>query len=86
MSLGADRDGGVTTVGLDLDVLLWPQRALQSVTNATAKPLSGGGLVADVWSGKLPVPSPSAALLYGVIPADATPETILSITRALQAF
>jgi hypothetical protein len=52
MSLVADRDGGVTTVGLDLDVLLWPQRALQSVTNAAAKPLPGGGLVADAWSGK----------------------------------
>jgi hypothetical protein len=85
MSLVADRDGGVTTVGLDLDVLLWPQRALQSVTNADAKPLTGGGLVADVWAGKLPVPNAAAALLYGVIPADATPETILSITRALQA-
>jgi hypothetical protein len=42
-------------------------------------------LVADAWAGKLPVPSPAAALLYGVIPADTTPETILSITRAFQA-
>ena len=85
MSLVADSGGSVTSVGLDLDVLLWPHRALQDVTNTAAKPRTGGGLIADVWAGKLPVPAPAAALLYGVIPADATPETILSITRALRA-
>jgi hypothetical protein len=85
LALSADRDGAVGAVALDLDVLLWPQRALDSIAVAAGKPQHGGGLNNAVWAGSVPVPEAGAALLYGVIPADATPETVVSITRALQA-
>ena len=85
MALPADRDGAIRSVALDLDVLLWPQCAAESLTLDGAKPASGGGLNEAVWSGLASVPQPKPALLYGAIPASATPETVVSIARALQA-
>lgn len=84
MSLAADREGAVSSVALDLDVLLWPQQDAAKIELADARPYAGGGLNDAVWSGATAV-TQTAALLYGAIPADATPETVVSITRALQA-
>ena len=75
----------MSAVALDLDVLLWPQRALGDIAATSAKPQAGGGLNDGVWAGSAPLPESAAALLYGAIPAGATPETVVSITRALQA-
>lgn len=85
LSLPADRDGSIASVALDLDVLLWPQRPTVDIAQADAKPYRGGGLNDAVWSGTAPVPQPRSALLYGGIPAGATPEMVVSITRTLQA-
>ncbi|MCC6707849.1 MAG: hypothetical protein IT492_09825 [Gammaproteobacteria bacterium] len=85
MALPADRHGAVASVGLDLDVLLWPQLALDAIPAAGGKPAHGGGLNDDVWSAAAVVPTGAQALLYGVIPATATPETIISITGAFKA-
>jgi len=85
LALPADREGAIASVSLDLDVLLWPQRTLQDIPVAGAKPQVGGGLTDGVWAGSVAVPVGGAALLYGAIPAGATPETVVSITRALQA-
>ena len=88
MALPADRDGAVRAVALDLDVLLWPQRASGDIGDrgaTNAKPQAGGGLNDAVWAGSAPLPERATALLYGAIPAAATPETVVSITRALQA-
>ena len=85
MALPADREGAVSAVALDLDILLWPQRACGDIDAVSAKPQLGGGLNDAVWAGSAPLPKSAAALLYGAIPAAATPETVVSITRALQA-
>lgn len=85
MALPADRNCAIKSVALDLDVLLWPQCAADSLALDDTKPVAGGGLNDAVWSGLAPVPPHSSALLYGAIPASATPETVISIARALQA-
>lgn len=85
MAMPGVRDRAMPSVGLDLDVLLWPQLAVDQLPAAGGKPAHGGGLNDDVWSATAAVPKASAGLLYGTIPAAATPETILSITRALKA-
>ena len=83
--LATDCTAAIASVALDLDVLLWPERALSDIASSGAKPQVGGGLTEAVWAGSAAVPQAGAALLYGAIPAAATPETVLSITRALQA-
>ena len=85
MALPADRDGVIRSIALDLDVLLWPQCALESLALGGTKPVPGGGLTEAVWSGLASVPLGKPVLLYGAIPASATPETVVSIARALQA-
>lgn len=84
MALAADRDGAIASVALDLDLLLWPQLEAARIPSAAGKPAHGGGLNDDVWAALSAPPQGSSALLYGAIPAAATPETIVSITRALQ--
>lgn len=84
MSLAADEGGAVQEVNLDLDVLLWPRRAAAELPTGTT-PAAGGGLNEVVWTGGAVPAREPGSLLYGVIPAAAMPETVLSVTRALQA-
>lgn len=84
LALPADQEGAVDAAGLDVDVLLWPARPAAGLPRQ-ARPATGGGLDAAVWRGGA-LPEDDAALLwYGVIPADATPEVVVSVARALQA-
>ena len=85
LALPADSEGAVDSVALDLDVLLWPQRTLLSLASNRAKPARGGGLNDTLWAGVPSPPATASALLYGQIPASATPETVVSITQALRA-
>ena len=84
LALPADATGMVEGEGLDLDLVLWPARPAASLPRE-ARPASGGGLDDAVWrGGALPEPD-AAVLLYGAVPADATPEVVASVARALHA-
>lgn len=60
------------------------QRACSASDAASVKPQAGGGLNDAVWAGSVPPPQSAGALLYGAIPAAATPETVVLIARELQ--
>ena len=60
------------------------QRACSASDAPSVKPQAGGGLNDAVWAGSVPPPQSAGALLYGAIPAAATPETVVLIARALQ--
>lgn len=83
LALPGDDTGGACDVELDLDVVLWPARAADSL-DASARPVQGGGLTTDFWRGAVQL-ADGAGLYYGTVPADAVPETVVSVARALQA-
>lgn len=85
LSLPADDLGVVTAVDLDVDVLLWPQRALQDLARSASAPRHGGGLTTAFWHGAAALGAVDGALLYGSVPADAVPETVVSVARSLPA-
>jgi len=66
---------------LDLDVLLLPAVAASSLPPAVGTLRVGGGLDVRCWSGA--GPDARGGLLYGSIPADASPETVNTVVRAL---
>ncbi|MCZ6772375.1 MAG: hypothetical protein O7G83_10415, partial [Proteobacteria bacterium] len=84
MSLPDRADGAVPTVALDLDLILFPQLALESITPPVELPRLGGGLTDAFWGGAAIDAGASAGrLLYGSIPHSAHPETVLSVLRDL---
>ncbi|MEE2983025.1 MAG: hypothetical protein VX929_06990 [Pseudomonadota bacterium] len=80
-----DRSGGtVPTVDLDLDLILFPQLALDAIAAEAEAPRLGGGLTDSFWGGAAIDAGASAGrLLYGSIPHSAHPETVLSVLRDL---
>ena len=69
---------------LDLDVLLFPQCPLESISAAASDPRTGGGLTDAYWSGAaISADESRGRLLYGCISASANPETVLSVLRDL---
>ncbi len=67
---------------LDLDVLLLPQVALDALTGNGTKPRFGGGLDDAFWNGRR-LAVPGTALLFGTIPVQATPESVIDIIRSI---
>ncbi|MGE0483094.1 MAG: hypothetical protein AB7Q81_03050 [Gammaproteobacteria bacterium] len=80
-------DGVFDAGGLDADLVLLPATSLAALGDTAAESRLGGGLNAAFWRGETPLDATAAAgrLLYGTIPADAQPETVLSVLRALRA-
>lgn len=80
-------DGAFDAGGLDADLVLLPSASLAALDAAASAPRIGGGLNVAFWRGEAPLDPATAGghLLYGAIPADAQPETVLSVLRALRA-
>ncbi len=83
LAFDAVSDGKVDTGGLDVDAVLLPSSPLATLP-ADATPRLGGGLDAGFWAGTAAPVDIGGRLLYGTIPAAATPETVLSVLRALR--
>ncbi len=84
LAFGSVSDGEANPGALDVDLLLLPATPLPALPAGDAAPRIGGGLDAAFWAGGASVTG-SGRLLYGVIPAAAEPETVLSVLRALAA-
>jgi hypothetical protein len=67
---------------LRFDALLLPDMSLAALSRAAPGATLGGGLDAGVWAGASIAPD-GRRLLYGRIPADAAPETVLAAVRRL---
>lgn len=70
------------TRSLDLDLLLLPRMSVAALAGDRARPRLGGGLDDAFWNGAT-LTDPGAALLYGAIPAEATPEAVIAILRGI---
>jgi len=74
----------IPEAGLDVDLVLLPQVALELVPNDAGRPRFGGGLTSAFWGGTgIAMDGASGHLLHGHIPPTANPEAVLSLLAAL---
>lgn len=82
LSLPGVLDGAVAAPSLDIDLLALPDTPLGALGEGA--PRRAGGLDAAFWSGHAALSGAGNRLLHGVVPRDATPETVLAVLAALQ--